>query len=114
VVEDIDPALSIPDAIRSFYATYANEQELVSPEETTFSRHTGYVATVQGGEKVRVVYFPLQPGKLAFFVFLPDTAVDAPDAQAILSSFAATMDEPVVFPEQAPSGPPDGSPISCS
>jgi hypothetical protein len=118
--ENMDPALSAPDAIRAWYSNPQNssEQELISVEETRFGRQTGYIATLQsglqGGEKVRIVYFSLQPGRLIGFVFLPGTALDSPDVQAILASFAATPAEPVSFPSNAPIGPQDGGPVSCS
>jgi hypothetical protein len=90
---------------------------LVSVEEASFGLQPGYVATLQsgmqGGAKVRIVYFPLSDGKVVGFVFLPDKALESQDVQGILSSFAATPDEPVSPPSTAPSGPPDGGPVSC-
>ena len=117
IFEGIDPSLSMQDAIHYTYATYSNEQELVSVEEKTYDRHLGYIATVQGGpqggETLRVVYFAIGPDALLSLVFYPEAAQDEPDLQAMLGSFASALDEPVAFPAQAPSGPPDGSAIAC-
>jgi hypothetical protein len=118
VVEDIDPSLSLEEAIRYFYKTYVNEQELLSVEETSFGRHQGAVATaqggLQGGETTHTVFFPLSAGRLVLFAFLPNAALDAADIQSMLGSFTTSPDEPVTLPLRAPSGPPDGDPVSCT
>jgi hypothetical protein len=118
VVEGIDPALSLEDAIRYLFTTpsFATEQSLVSLEEKTFGTHQAFIATVQGGlqgaETVRQVYFQLQPGAVLIFHVLPQQAFEEPDIQAVFESYAAPGEQ-VAFPPQAPSGPPEGDAVSC-
>ncbi|MGE5250322.1 MAG: hypothetical protein ACM3QS_08930, partial [Bacteroidota bacterium] len=120
VFENMDASLPVPDALRLWYSIpqNASEQQLVAVEETSFGSRTSYLATLQGGlqgaEKVRIVYFPLRPGRLIGFVFLPGTALESPDVQAILASFVPTSAEAVNFPGRPPAETPGGGPVSCS
>ncbi len=118
VIEGIDPALKLTDAVNQFYAEYATEQEISSLEEVTIGTHPALLATVIGGlsgaETVRIIYVRLAPDKLLSFLFYPNTTLDSPDAQAILNSFVLPSEGNITLPLVAPSGRPDDGSLSCS
>jgi hypothetical protein len=118
VFEGVDPALNLADAVHQFYADYSTEQELTSLEEVTFGSHPALLITVtgglSGGTVNRLVYFRLAPDKLLWFIFYPDTAMDSPDAQAIMNSLMFSSEAKLIFPSINPSGRPDDGSLSCS
>jgi hypothetical protein len=117
VTEGWNGALALEDAVRAFYAKYANEQEIVSLESRPLGRGEAVLATVrgglQGGETVRLVYTWLEPGTLMSFIFVPDYALESADASAILNSLAPTAADSVAFPTNPPAGPPEGATAAC-
>lgn len=117
VFEGVDPARNLADAVKQFYADYSTEQEITSMEELTFGPHPALLVTVtrglSGGTVNRLVYFRLAPDKLLWFIFYPDTALDSPDAQAIMNSLVLPLEGEFRIPEVAPGGGPDDGSLSC-
>lgn len=114
-IEGIDPSLTMEEAIDYIYKNYSSEQTVESIEPVRYGDHNGVLVTVTdglaGGGTHRLVYFPLSPDTLLSMVFTPDSALEHPDAQAILASLAIAVDEPVELPTSAATMP-DPS-ISC-
>jgi hypothetical protein len=117
MVEDLDPALNLPDTVRHFYTLYAGGQEIRTIEDIPLGRGSAVRVTVsdglQGEETLRIIYVLLRPGTLLSLIFVPGAAFDSPDAQAILNSISLVKDQPVAYPSVEPAGPPDGGPIAC-
>ena len=106
VFEGADPAKSDADA----YIQIADPSMvgLVSAEIRQFGSHAGTVTVLANldnpnAENATVVLFRLAPDKLLMVNPIPQTIIDTPDFQALLSSVVLSQDEQVTLPIITPS-----------
>ena len=101
VFEGADPALSDADA----YIQLADPSMtgLVSAETQQFGSHSGTVALISNLDNpnspdVTVFLFRLAPNRLLMVNPIPQTIIDTPDFQALLSSIVLNADEDISLP----------------
>ena len=101
VFEGADPALSDADA----YIQLADPSMtgLVSAEIRQFGSHSGTAATISNLDNpnspdVTVFLFRLAPNRLLMVNPVPQTIIDTPDFQALLSSVSLSLDEDITLP----------------
>ena len=101
VFEGADPALSDADA----YIQIADPSMvgLVSADVRQFGSHAGTITVLANldnpnSENATVVLFRLAPDKLLMVNPVPQTIIDTPDFQALLSSVALSMNEDIALP----------------
>lgn len=106
VFEGADPALSDADA----YIQIADPSMvgLVSADVRQFGSHAGTITVLANldnpnSENATVVLFRLAPDKLLMVNPVPQTIIDTPDFQALLSSVALSMNEDIALPIITPS-----------
>lgn len=101
VFEGADPALSDADAY--IQAAGPSMTGLVSAETRLFGSHSGTVAVVSNLDNtnspdVTVFLFRLAPDRLLMVNPVPQTIIDTPDFQAMLSSVVFSADESITLP----------------
>jgi len=101
VFEGADPTKSDADA----YIQMADPSMtgLVSADVRQFGSHSGTTATISNLDNpnspdVTVFLFRLAPDKLLMVNPIPQTIIDTPDFQALLSSVALNIDEDITLP----------------
>lgn len=101
VLDGADPAKSVADA----YIQLADPSMtgLVSAEIRQYGSHEGTVAVIANLDNpnspdVTVFLFRLAPDKLLMVNPIPQTIIDSPDFQALLSSIVLSQDEEIILP----------------
>lgn len=105
VFEGADPALSDADAY--IQMSDPSMTGLVSAETRQFGSHTGTITVLANlenpnSENATVVLFRLAPDKLFMINPVPQSIIDTPDFQALLSSVVLSPDEQVTLPTITP------------
>ena len=101
IFEGADPTLSDADAY--IQLSDPSMTGLVSAETRQFGSHAGTVTVLANldnpnSENATVVLFRLAPDKLLMVNPVPQTIIDTPDFQALLSSVALSTDEDITLP----------------
>jgi hypothetical protein len=109
VFQDVDPALSLEDAVRSRMTgdqIQAVEEVLLGEHHTLSVVLADQPGEPSGSNVVHVVR--LSPDSLLLFSVLPRRALETPTVQGILASLARSRDEAVTIPSFQPEGPVEG------
>jgi|GEM_PF-6933645 len=109
VMKNINSALSDTDAYMAMVDT--SMEGLVASETKQTGTHTTTVLTIQNqinqnDPPIRIFLYRLAPDKLIMLNPMPQSIIDTPDFQAILSSIALTPQETVSIPTSAPAATP--------
>jgi hypothetical protein len=105
VMEGVDPAKSDADAYMEI--TDPTITRIVSAEQQQFGAHTTTVLTVANlvntnDPDMRLFFYRPSPNILIMIVPVPQTIIDTPDFQALLSSIVLTPDEQITLPTLTP------------
>jgi hypothetical protein len=105
VMEGVDPAKSDVDAYMEI--TDPTITGIVSAEQQQFGAHTATVLTVANlvntnDPDMRLFFYRPSPNILIMIVPVPQTIIDTPDFQALLSSIVLTPDEQITLPTITP------------
>ena len=105
VMEGVDPAKADAEAYMQFVDP--NMTGLVSAETQQAGAHTATVLTVsnmvnRNDPNTRMFIYRLAPDKLILVAPTPQSIIDTPDFQAILSSFVLAQDEHITLPTITP------------
>jgi len=105
VMEGIDPANSDIDGYMQFSDPSMERVDAVESQQ--FGSHTATVASLANVDNpnspiTKVYFFRLAPDKLLMVNPIPQSIIDTPDFQAILTSIVLTPDEQVMLPTITP------------